>query len=200
MDEKRKWIESKRGEIIKLCRQLTVDQVDTAISLALFYWDRRGINVEQRQSGDVVEYQVSYVQTDSCKDPALVRVGAAPLPAGGVELLIWPDPGKLHTRVIWAIYGELLRRHGRLLAQSPERTLPAGTKGKMREWRVKRAQIFRQIKDKDPGLSYAQVAMKANSDFTNELKAMGKYPAQDYTVRNDYEAMGWHWERSDRIR
>lgn len=57
----------------------------------------------------------------------------------------------------------------------------------------KRAEMFREIKDVNPGLSYAAVALKANLKLPDE-----KVTEDD--VRNAYRAMGWKWERADKIR
>lgn len=55
-----------------------------------------------------------------------------------------------------------------------------------------RAEIFKKIKDANPRLSRTAVANRANEKLGTELT--------DNDVRNAYRAMGWQWERADRIR
>jgi hypothetical protein len=57
---------------------------------------------------------------------------------------------------------------------------------------IERAEIIKKIKDGHPSWSQHRVAMEAS----NELG----YVINTDTVRNDYEAMGWKWERADRAR
>lgn len=71
---------------------------------------------------------------------------------------------------------------------------------KISDWRIRRAKLFKAIKDANPSLSYPQVAMKANLEYEDVLKDIDKYPVYEHTVTNDYKAMGWKWERADRIR
>lgn len=75
---------------------------------------------------------------------------------------------------------------------SPQRP---STKG-MTEKRRRRAYLFKQIKDANPNLSYAQVAMRANQDYGRQLEKV----AEEHDVRNDYRDMGWAWEQGDRVR
>jgi len=68
----------------------------------------------------------------------------------------------------------------------------AGDKGSMREERKRRAYACKELKDAHPEWSYTQVAMKATEKIGEEVTPDD--------VRNDYRAMGWQWERADRIR
>lgn len=56
-----------------------------------------------------------------------------------------------------------------------------------------RAKVFRRLKDKHPNWSQAKVALEANLDEGVD------YYTED-CVRNAYRAMGWTWERADRVR
>lgn len=58
----------------------------------------------------------------------------------------------------------------------------------------RRAKLFRHIKDAQPTLSYAQVATRANQEDNPET------PYTEDHVRYAYRAMGWRWERADRVR
>ncbi|MEP7200348.1 MAG: hypothetical protein ABI874_11060, partial [Chloroflexota bacterium] len=62
----------------------------------------------------------------------------------------------------------------------------------MTDERKLRAETFKRIKDGHPNFSYAQVSIQAHTS--------GYPDATDEDVRNDYRAMGWEWERADRIR
>src|SRR5262245_47284750 len=55
-----------------------------------------------------------------------------------------------------------------------------------------RAETFRRLKDLHPAWNVERVAMEA----TNEL---GEVVTAE-TVRNAYRAMGWKWQRADRVR
>ena len=62
--------------------------------------------------------------------------------------------------------------------------------------KLKRALLFKKIKDDNPQLSYQGVATRANRDHGSELDK----EAQAHDVRNDYKKMGWEWERGPKIR
>lgn len=55
-----------------------------------------------------------------------------------------------------------------------------------------RARAFRELKEAHPGWSQTRVAMEAQKELREAVNAD--------TVRNTYRAMGWKWERADRIR
>ena len=55
-----------------------------------------------------------------------------------------------------------------------------------------RASVFRNLKEKYPHWSQAKVAMEAVEELGEDVTAD--------TVRNTYRAMGWAWERADRVR
>lgn len=56
-----------------------------------------------------------------------------------------------------------------------------------------RAEVFKRLKDAHPEWGYDVVAQRANDELkTDSITAD--------TVRNAYKAMGWTWERADRIR
>jgi len=55
-----------------------------------------------------------------------------------------------------------------------------------------RAAVFKRLKDAHPGWSQSRVAMEA-------IDELGEVVTAD-SVRNAYRAMGWKWERADRIR
>lgn len=74
--------------------------------------------------------------------------------------------------------------------------VPIKSRKRMSEMRKARALIFKKIKDSNPTLSYQGVANHANANYSDEI---GKI-AEEYDVRNDYKAMGWTWQRADRIR
>lgn len=57
-----------------------------------------------------------------------------------------------------------------------------------------RAMVFRELKDKHPEWSYDTVAMKAMERCTWLGEITGE------SVRNAYRAMGWEFEKSDRVR
>lgn len=59
-----------------------------------------------------------------------------------------------------------------------------------------RAAIFKQLKDANPRLSQQGLATRANNEYGDVLD---KYITVD-DVRNAYQAMGWEWERADKIR
>jgi hypothetical protein len=56
-----------------------------------------------------------------------------------------------------------------------------------------RAQVFKKIKDAHPEWGYDTVAMHAAEEL-HDSRITGA------TVRNAFRAMGWRWERADRIR
>ena len=62
----------------------------------------------------------------------------------------------------------------------------------MTEARRQRAYTCKEIKDTHLDWSYAKVAMAATDKLKEEVT--------EYDVRNDYRAMGWTWERADRVR
>jgi len=64
--------------------------------------------------------------------------------------------------------------------------------GGMSQKRKRRAETCKKLKNTHPEWSYTQVAMKAAKELGEEVT--------DDDVRNDYRAMGWQWERADRIR
>lgn len=66
----------------------------------------------------------------------------------------------------------------------------------MSDKRKNRAHIFKNIKEKNPQLSYLQVAMHANRHHRSDLDR----DVYDYDVRNDFRDMNWEWQRADRIR
>ena len=55
-----------------------------------------------------------------------------------------------------------------------------------------RAEVFKKLKDAHPEWSQAKVAMEAERELNEDVTVD--------TVRNAYRAMGWKWERGDRIR
>ena len=55
-----------------------------------------------------------------------------------------------------------------------------------------RACVFKRLKDENPTWSQARLAMEARPELEEVVTAD--------TVRNTYRAMGWKWERADRIR
>lgn len=55
-----------------------------------------------------------------------------------------------------------------------------------------RAQVFKRIKDANPGWNTDRVAMEASEELNETLTAE--------SVRNAYRAMGWEWQRGDRVR
>jgi hypothetical protein len=57
---------------------------------------------------------------------------------------------------------------------------------------IERAKTIKEIKDRHLTWSYGKVAIEAS-------KVLGEYISQD-AVRNVYRAMGWKWERADRVR
>jgi len=56
-----------------------------------------------------------------------------------------------------------------------------------------RAEVFKRLKDAHPEWGYDVVAQRANDELKTENITAD-------TVRNAYKAMGWTWERADRIR
>jgi hypothetical protein len=60
-----------------------------------------------------------------------------------------------------------------------------------------RAQHFRRLKHENPNWSYARIAIEASRPV--EEGGLGETVTAD-TVRNAYRAMGWKWERADRVR
>lgn len=71
-----------------------------------------------------------------------------------------------------------------------------GARRGMTKKRERRAHIFKQIKDANPHLSYAQVATRANLEYEFQLGKM----VEEHDVRNDYIAMGWTWENPAKLR
>ena len=55
-----------------------------------------------------------------------------------------------------------------------------------------RGEVFKELKDQHPEWSQTKVAMKAGAELGEDVTAD--------TVRNTYRAMGWKWERADRVR
>ena len=58
---------------------------------------------------------------------------------------------------------------------------------------LERAKLYKRLKDKHPTWSQSRVAIEAN------IQMKVDYHTRD-TVRHAYSAMGWEWERADRIR
>lgn len=130
------YITNRRGKIEELCRRLTIEEVDTAIGIGFFHWDRRGVQIERQREGGIIVYQISWVKTMNWNDPEWGRVAIAPLPAGGVELLSdWYDAGQLHIRTMYAIYGAIWRRYGRQPSgQRKPGQKPRGRAEKVEAW------------------------------------------------------------------
>ncbi len=68
-----------------------------------------------------------------------------------------------------------------------------------------RAMDIKRIKDSHPEWSKIRVAEEYNRIMETEIEKGGKRLednkfVNENTVKNDYNAMGWKWERSDRIR
>jgi len=57
-----------------------------------------------------------------------------------------------------------------------------------------RAEVYRRLKEAHPDWSQAKVAMEAAEEDPE------CYGLTSDAVRNAYRAMGWKWERADRIR
>jgi hypothetical protein len=55
-----------------------------------------------------------------------------------------------------------------------------------------RAETFRRLKDSHPAWNVERVAMEASGELGEVVTAE--------TVRNAYRAMGWKWQRADRVR
>lgn len=55
-----------------------------------------------------------------------------------------------------------------------------------------RATVFRRIKEAHPNWNVERVAMEAAKELGESVSAE--------TVRNAYRAMGWTWQRADRVR
>jgi hypothetical protein len=55
-----------------------------------------------------------------------------------------------------------------------------------------RGKVFKRLKDKHPEWSQARVALEASEELGEVVTIE--------TVRNTYRAMGWKWERGDRVR
>jgi hypothetical protein len=55
-----------------------------------------------------------------------------------------------------------------------------------------RAALYKKLKDQHPEWSQAKLAMEANRVAKEDVHSV-------YTVRNAYRAMGWKWERGDRV-
>ena len=55
-----------------------------------------------------------------------------------------------------------------------------------------RAEAFKRIKDENPSWNTDRVAMEASEELNETLAAE--------SVRNAYRAMGWEWQRADRVR
>lgn len=68
----------------------------------------------------------------------------------------------------------------------------AGRKGEPTARTQIRGEVFKRLKTEHPEWSQAKVAVEATED-------LGEQATVD-TVRNTYRAMGWKWERADRIR
>jgi hypothetical protein len=65
----------------------------------------------------------------------------------------------------------------------------------------RRANLFRSIKNEHPSYSYEKVALEATR--RERVKAgKGEKPTEyhKHNVRDAYSAMGWQWERGDKIR
>ena len=157
-----------------------------------------------------------YARPDGANEP-YVRIDFDAEGVGSPDYLNFFDTGDPRARDKWADassfieavkalifiglgYGTktpFLESYFERLIKSPDSTV--NTKNKRESISEKtrsRAAVFKQIKDKNPHLSYGQVATRANLDFGNELDKI----VAEYDVRNAYIAMGWEWKRADRIR
>ncbi len=66
---------------------------------------------------------------------------------------------------------------------------------------VRRAELFRRIKDAHPEYSYQRVANEATRQ--DKVRATSSEAAPKYeswNIRDAYRAMGWTWERADSVR
>lgn len=96
---------------------------------------------------------------------------------------------EFHHRVVRAFFnrlyadpalGKMLRRAGTTTRRGP--TVKTQIRG----------EVFRRLKQAHPEWSQAAVAIEASEELEENVTAD--------TVRNTYRALGWTWERADRIR
>lgn len=118
--------------------------------------------------------------------------------------------GSVESLLAYLAEFEIVPNLGPTLAQpEPPPATPADDVAQVEESRKKpkqptektrqRAEIFKAIKDRDQSLSYAAVAMRANTPEFEAHRAILGYVSED-DVRNAYRAMKWDWERADKIR
>ena len=87
-------------------------------------------------------------------------------------------------------FAERVVQEARQLADAPPESVPAESGPTLRT--QIRGEVFKKLKDQHPEWSQAKVAMEAYEELGEEVTAD--------TVRNTYRALGWKWERADRIR
>ncbi len=79
-------------------------------------------------------------------------------------------------------------RSGLLASSDPG---PSNRPGPTEKTRI-RALVFKQLKESHPSWGIERVAMEASKELGEVVTAE--------TVRNAYRAMGWRWQRGDRVR
>jgi len=104
----------------------------------------------------------------------------------------FPDEG-----LFWGLADSLIAEIRQLFQTvSDEQAAPQAGTGKKKFGPTartqERAKVFKRLKELHPEWSQAKVAMEACDE-------LGEFVTED-TVRNTYRAMGWKWERADRIR
>jgi hypothetical protein len=83
-------------------------------------------------------------------------------------------------------------------APTPEATAKPQKSGPRAET-IRKAWLFKAIKDKHPGWSYARVALEATcNEASPTIGEPREYTRHD--VENAYASMGWDWEPQRRIR
>lgn len=107
-----------------------------------------------------------------------------------LDKTIWGEQDELHRRrkerqerVVVTMFNQL---------QHDPTWKKAGRTGGPTETTQIRGQVFKRLKDEHPKWTQTKVAVEAQEILHESVTAD--------TVRNTYRAMGWEWERGDRVR
>ena len=190
--------ESTPEAFVKWLREyvLRTDEEQPAFETALGYCSAGPVTLERHRGYDMVHVAGDVLEPrpvaegevlHRTSNVTLARFKIVTNPNGTVKIA--PEPDEPRAAAYFATLVSEIRSFAVKTAATAEQPKRRGPTPKTQE----RARVFRRIKDQHPSFSLHQVANQANHEekvenFTEEV------------VRNAYRAMGWEWERADRIR
>jgi len=155
-------------------------------------WPRETRNVDPKRRSTVLEvdasYRVVWKETGKVRFSLLQNViSFRATPRKGAKMGITVQAQCNHYASILTDYFQ------ELLAEIAKRWPYEKQKCGPTDNTQKRAQVFKQLKDKYPQWGYDTVALKARDEL-EDPNITGE------SVRYVYRVMGWKWERADRVR